>query len=101
MITPSGAARVETLVVNVRPATNFVQLYEKPMFLGVAPRDTVVVSERKAVVDSSASDWFMATVLFVEVGAGNPRAPSLFQVANIGTEIIQSVSADLVEPVMI
>ena len=78
-----------------------VQPNEKPIFLGVTPGDTVVVFEREAVVDSSVSDWFMATVLFVEGSARDPRAPSLFQVADIDTGVIQFVNADQVEKVML
>ena len=43
----------------------------------------------------------MATVLFVEGSARDPRAPSLFQVADIDTGTIQFVNADQVERVMI
>ena len=74
---------------------------EKPIFLGVMPGDTVVVFERENVVDSSVSDWFMATVLFVEGSARDPKAPSLFQVADIDTGTVQFVNADQVERVMI
>ena len=78
-----------------------VQPNEKPIFLGVTPGDTVVVFEREEVVDNSASDWFMATVLFVEGSARDPNAPSLFQVADIDTGTIQFVNADQVERLMI
>ena len=77
-----------------------VQPNEKPLFLGVTRGDTVVVFERETVVDSSASDWYMATVLFVEGSARDPKAPSLFQVADIDTGIVQFVNADQVEKVM-
>mgnify|MGYP005649640867 CR=1 FL=1 len=78
-----------------------VQPSEKPIFLGVATGDIVVVFEREAVVDSSVSDWFMATVLFVEGSARDPKAPSLFQVADIDTGVVQIVNADQVEKVML
>ena len=78
-----------------------VQPNEKPIFLGVTPGDTVVVFDREVVVDSSASDWFMATVLFVEGSARDPKAPSLFQVADIDTGTIQFVNADQVERMML
>ena len=78
-----------------------VQPKEKPLFLGVTPGDTVVVFEREDVVDSSASDWYMATVLFVEGSARDPKAPSLFQVADIDTGTIQFVNADQVERMML
>ena len=78
-----------------------IQPNEKPIFLGVTPGDTVVVFESETVVDCSISDWFMASVLFVEGSARDPRAPSLFQVADIDTGTIQFVNADQVERVMI
>ena len=74
---------------------------EKPVFLAVTPGDTVVVFERETVVGSSVSDWFMATVLFVEGSARDPNAPSLFQVADIDTGVIKFVNANQVEKVMI
>ena len=77
-----------------------VQPNRKPVFLGVTPGDTVVVFESETVVDSSISDWFMASVLFVEGSARDPKAPSLFQVADIDTGIVQFVNADQVEKVM-
>ena len=57
----------------------------------MTPGDTIVVFEREVVVDSSVSDWFMATVLFVEGSARDPRAPSLFQAADIDTGVVSSV----------
>ena len=77
-----------------------VQHKKKPIFLGVTPGDTVVVFVREVVVDSSVSDWFMATVLFVEGSARDPNAPSLFQVADIDTGVVQFVNADQVEKLM-
>ena len=77
------------------------QLNEKPIFLGVMPGDTVVVFERETVIDSSVSDWFMATVLFAEGSARDPKAPSLFQVADIDTGVVRFVNADQVEKVML
>ena len=43
----------------------------------------------------------MAIVLFAEGSARDPRAPSLFQVADIDTGVIQFVNADQVEKVML
>ena len=43
----------------------------------------------------------MATVLFVEGSVRDPKAPSLFQVADIDTGFVQFVNADQVERVMI
>jgi len=77
-----------------------VQPNRKPVFLGVTPGDTVVVFESETVVDSSISDWFMASVLFVEGSARDPKAPSLFQVADIDTGVVQFINANQVEKVM-
>ena len=55
-----------------------VQSDEKPIFLGVTPGDTVVVFEREDIVDSSESEWFMATVLFVEGSARDVVIYSIF-----------------------
>ena len=77
-----------------------VQPNRKPVFLGVTPGDTVVVFESETVVDSSISDWFMASVLFVECSARDPKAPSLFQVADIDTGVVQFINANQVEKVM-
>ena len=71
-----------------------------PIILGVTPGDTVVVFEREVVIDSSISDQFIATVLFVEGSARDPKAPSLFQLADIDTSVIRFINADQIEKVM-
>ena len=56
-----------------------VQPNRKPVFFAVTPGDTVVVVfERETVVGSSVSDWFMATVLFVEGSARDMVIYSIF-----------------------
>ena len=44
----------------------------------------------------NGSDWRMADVIWVDRGAINPKAPSLFQVADVDTGVINWVNADLV-----
>ena len=55
-----------------------------PLFLSVKAGRTVCVTEIGA--DFSAAkqeaDWVMGDVLFAEGGASDPKAPSLFQIAD-------------------
>ena len=59
-----------------------------PVFLHVRAGMTVIVE--------NGSDWRIADVIWVDGGARNPRVPTLFQVADVGTGIINWVNADLV-----
>ena len=59
-----------------------------PVFLHVRAGMTVIVDD--------GSDWRMADVIWVDGGARNPKAPTLFQVADVDTGVINWVNADLV-----
>ena len=59
-----------------------------PVFLHVRAGMTVIVEDR--------SDWRMADVIWVDGGARNPMVPTLFQVADVDTGVINWVEADLV-----
>ena len=59
-----------------------------PVFLYVRAGMTVIVKDGK--------DWLMADVVCVDVGASNPKVPTLFQVADVDTGVINWVNADLV-----
>ena len=59
-----------------------------PVFLHVKPSMTVIVED--------GSDWRMADVIWVDGGARNPKVPTLFQVADVDTGVINWVNADLV-----
>ena len=59
-----------------------------PVFLHVRPGMTVIVDDGK--------DWRMADVIWVDGGARNPKVPTLFQVADVDTGVINWVNADLV-----
>ena len=48
------------------------------------------------VIVENGSDWRMADVIWCDRGARNPKAPSLFQVADVDTGVINWVNADLV-----
>ena len=58
------------------------------VFLHVKAGMTVIVEE--------GGDWRMADVIWVDGGARNPKIPTLFQVADVDTGVINWVNADLV-----
>ena len=60
-----------------------------PIFLHVKPGDAVVITD-------SDGAWRMADVIWVDGGARNPKVPTLFQVADVDTGVINWVNADLV-----
>ena len=69
-----------------------------PLFLSVKAGMTVCV--REIGTDFSAvqqdADWWMGDVLFAEGGARDPKAPSMFQIADVDTGEVRWVNADLV-----
>ena len=48
------------------------------------------------LIAEDGSDWRMADVIWVDGGARNPRVPTLFQVAEVDTGVINWINADLV-----
>ena len=59
-----------------------------PVFLHVRAGMTVIIEDGK--------DWRMADVIWVDGGARNLKVPTLFQVADVDTGVINWVNADLV-----
>ena len=60
-----------------------------PFFLHVKQGDAAVITD-------SDGAWRMADVIWVDGGARNPKVPTLFQVADVDTGVINWVNADLV-----
>ena len=60
-----------------------------PVFLRVKPGMCVIVTDTDGA-------WSMADVIWVDGGARNPKIPTLFQVADVDTGVINWVNADLV-----
>ena len=58
-----------------------------PVFLHVRAGRTVIVEDGKV--------WRMADVIWFDGGARNPRDPTLFQLADVDTGVINWVNADL------
>jgi hypothetical protein len=65
-----------------------------------APKSDPVSLHVKAGMTVSVTDtdgaWRMADVIWVDVGAKNPKVLTLFQVADVDTGVINWVNADLV-----
>ena len=59
-----------------------------PVFLHVTAGMTVIVDD--------GSGWRMADGIWVDGGARNPKVPTLFQVADVDTGVINWINADLV-----
>ena len=60
-----------------------------PVFLHVKAGMTVIVTDMEGA-------WRMADVIWVDGGARNPKVPTLFQVADVDTGVINWINADLV-----
>ena len=73
----------------------------QPAFLGVRPGDVVIVWDHPELVDSDTNAWWMGEVIFMEGSARNPKAPSLFQIADVDTGVIRWVNADCVQQTLI
>ena len=48
------------------------------------------------VIFEDCNDWRMADVIWVDGGARNPKVPTLFQIADVDTGVINWANADLV-----
>ena len=59
------------------------------VFLHVKSGMTVIVTDTDGA-------WRMADVIWVDGGARNPKIPTLFQVADVDTGVINWVTADFV-----
>lgn len=59
------------------------------LFLHVKSGMTVIVTDTDGA-------WRMADVIWVDGGASNPKTPTLFQVADVDTGVINWVNADFV-----
>ena len=73
---------VDHSVVTERPSRD-------PVFLHVKAGMTVIVTDTDGT-------WRMADVIWVDGGARNPKVPTLFQVADVDTGVINWVNSDLV-----
>ena len=61
-----------------------------------APTSDPVFLHVKAGITDTEGAWRMADVIWVDGGARNPKVPTLFEVADVDTGVINWVNADLV-----
>ena len=59
-----------------------------PVFLHVKAGMTVIVTDTEGA-------WCMPDVIWVDGGARNPKVPTLFQVADVDTGVINWINTDL------
>ena len=81
--------RTSKRVMSVDHASGVAAPKSDPVFLSVKPGMCVIVTDTDGA-------WRMADVIWVDGGARNPKIPTLFQVADIDTGVINWVNADLV-----
>ena len=77
---------VDYSVVTARPDRD-------PLFLRIKAGMTVIVADTDGALR-------MADVIWVDSGARNPKVPTLFQVADVDTGVINFVNADLVSHIV-
>ena len=75
--------------MSVENASAVVAPKSDPVFLHVKAEMTVIVTDTEGA-------WRMADVIWVDGGARNAKVPTLFQVADIDTSVINWINADLV-----
>ena len=69
-------------------------------FLAVRLGDFVVISEPISAAGMDKGDWWVGHVLHITGGARDPGVNSLFQVADVDTGVIRTISADLVKGIL-
>ena len=75
--------------MTVDHASGFLLPKSDPVFLRVKSGMTVIVTDMDGA-------WCMADVIRVDGGARNPKIPTLFQVADVDTGVINWVNVDVV-----
>ena len=81
--------------VSVDHASGVAMPKSDPVFLHVKSGMTVIVTDTDGA-------WRMADVIWVDGGARNPKGPTLFQVADVDTDVINWVNihlTDLIRPI--
>lgn len=72
-----------------------------PLFLSVKPGQFVIVQDTPPTGRQAQTDgWWMGQVIWCEGGARDPKANSLFQIADVDDGTVRWVNADLVTHVV-
>ena len=72
----------------------------RPVFLGLQPGMTVIVRHDPMPGEPRERDWWMGQVIHCEGGARDPKAWSMFQIADVDSGVIRWVIGDLVTHVL-
>ena len=70
---------------------------QDPVFLSVKSGDIVFVWDNPELADSDFNSCWMGEVIFVEGSSRDPKAPSLFQIADADTGLVRWCNADCVQ----
>ena len=79
--------------MTVDHASGILSPKSDPVFLRVKSEMTVIVTDTDGA-------WRMADVIRVDDGARNPKIPTLFQVADVDSGVINWVNADVVSHIV-
>ena len=71
----------------------------QPPSLKAVAGDIVIVWGQPELKDSKSNAWWMGEIIYVDGSARNPRAPSLFQIADVDSGVIRWVNADCIQRV--
>ena len=69
----------------------------QPPFQQATAGDIVIVWDKPERMDDNPDAWWMGEIICVEGSASDPKAPLLFQVADIDKGVIRWVNADCVQ----
>ena len=72
----------------------------RPVFMGLQPGMTVIVRHDPMPGEPQDRDWWMGQVIHCEGGARDPKAWSMFQIADVDSGVIRWVNGDLVTYVL-
>ena len=73
---------------------------ERPIFLDVAPRMTVIVRHDYLTREKADKDWWMGQVIHCGGAARDPSIHNLLQIADVDTGVVRWVNADLVTHIL-
>ena len=73
---------------------------QEPDIFRVKSVDIVLVWDYPELIDSDFNAWWMGEVIFVKGSARDPKAPSLFQIADLDTGAVRWWNADCVQKVL-
>jgi len=96
----SGTGVLVAMSVDHSPSQKPLPAEARPVFLGLQPGMTVIVRHDPMPGEPRERDWWMGQVIHCEGGARDPKAWSMFQIADVDSGVIRWVNGDLVTHVL-